>query len=143
MKTIANTNDFVEVHYTGTLHDGTIFDSSRDREPLAFQMGAGQMIPGFEGAVLGMTIKDVKTVTIPAGEAYGEVIEEMIQEVPRAHLPEGLEPHVGQQLSSRMADGQEILLKVTDVQENHIVVDANHPLAGEALTFEIELVSVN
>ncbi len=142
MKTIADNNDFVEVHYTGTLQDGTIFDSSREREPLAFQMGAGQMIPGFENAVRGMSLNDVKTVTIPATEAYGEVLEEMIQEVPKEHLPEGLEPHIGQQLSSQMPNGQEVILKVKDVQEKHIVVDANHPLAGEALTFEIELVAV-
>jgi FKBP-type peptidyl-prolyl cis-trans isomerase 2 len=143
MKTIANIHDFVQVHYTGTLLDGTVFDSSREREPLGFQMGAGQMIPGFESAVMGMAVNDVKTITIPASEAYGEVREDMVQEVPRAHLPEGLSPHVGQQLASRMPDGQELLLVVTQVEADFIVVDANHPLAGKDLIFEIELVSVH
>ncbi len=142
MKIVQDKNQ-VAVHYTGTLKSGEVFDTSREREPLEFTVGAGQMIPGFENAVKGMQMNEVKTITIAPEEAYGEANPEMVQEVPKSQLPEGLEPFVGQQLSSQMADGQEIIVRVADVQEDHIKIDANHPLAGEELTFEIEVVSIS
>ena len=136
-------NDNVSVHYTGTLENGEVFDTSKEREPLSFTVGAGQMIPGFDAAVKGMKLKEVKTVTIPAEEAYGEARPELIQEVSKEQLPEELKPHVGQQLASQLSNGQQITVYVTEVREESIVVDANHPLAGKPLTFEIELVSIN
>jgi FKBP-type peptidyl-prolyl cis-trans isomerase 2 len=135
--------DAVKVHYTGTLDNGEVFDSSKGREPLAFTVGAGQMIPGFDNAVLGMKLNEVKTVTIPASEAYGEKKDDLFQKIGREQLPEGMEPTVGQQLASQMPNGQQIVVTVTEVAPESITIDANHPLAGKALTFEIELVSIN
>ncbi len=139
---IVQDNNNVAVHYTGTLKSGEVFDSSREREPLEFTVGAGQMIPGFEKAVRGMKINEKKKVTLEPEEAYGDPNPEMVQQVAKNQLPEGLEPFVGQQLSSQMADGQEIIVRVSDVKDDHILIDANHPLAGEALTFEIEVVAI-
>lgn len=132
----------VEVHYTGTLENGEVFDTSREREPLAFTVGAGQMIPGFEKAVRGMKLNETKKVTLPPEDAYGEVVPEMVQQVPLTQLPPEIKPHVGQQLSSQMPDGRQIVVHVKDVADDHIVIDANHPLAGESLTFEIEVVGI-
>jgi len=140
---IVQDNNQVTVHYKGTLKSGEVFDTSREREPLEFTVGAGQMIPGFENAVKGMQMNEVKTVTIAPADAYGETNPEMVQKVPKSQLPEGLKPFVGQQLSSKMEDGQEIIVRVADVQDDHIKIDANHPLAGEELTFEIEVVSIS
>lgn len=140
---IVQDNNQVSVHYTGTLNSGEVFDTSREREPLEFTVGAGQMIPGFENAVRGMKLNEVKKVTLSPEDAYGEPNPEMIQDVPKSQLPEGLVPHVGQQLSSQMANGQEIIVRVAEVNDDHIKIDANHPLAGEALTFEIEVVGIN
>ncbi|QTN39349.1 peptidylprolyl isomerase [Cryomorphaceae bacterium] len=135
-------NDTVRVHYTGTLADGEIFDSSREREPLEFTLGQGQLIPGFENGVIDMKTGETKTVHIPAAEAYGERREEMIQEVPKDQLPEEIKPEVGMTLFSRTPDGREMPLIVSEVLETSIMVDANHPLAGKDLTFEIELVEI-
>lgn len=136
-------NDNVSVHYTGTLEDGEVFDSSREREPLSFTVGAGQMIPGFDKAVKGMELNEVKKVTLPAEDAYGDSNPELVQEVSKEQLPKDLEPQVGQQLASQLSNGQQITVYVTEVKEESILVDANHPLAGKPLTFEIELVSIN
>lgn len=135
-------NDQVQVHYTGTLNSGEVFDSSRDREPLEFTIGAGQMIPGFENAVREMELHEVKKVTIPSSEAYGDVEENMIQKIDKSQLPESIKPEVGQQLVSNLPNGQQMVVKVTEVEENSITIDANHPLAGQDLTFEIELVNI-
>lgn len=137
------TDDNVKVHYTGKLANGEVFDSSEGREPLAFQVGKGQMIPGFENGVMDMKLNEKKTITIPAAEAYGEVREELIQSVPKSQLPETITPEVGMGLVSRTPEGQEIQLVIKEVNENDIVVDANHPLAGKELTFEIEVVAIN
>lgn len=133
----------VQVHYTGTLDNGEVFDTSREREPLAFTVGAGQMIPGFEKAVRGMKLNETKKVTLDPDDAYGEVIPEMVQKVPLTQLPPEIKPHVGQQLSSQMPDGRQIVVTVKEVNEEDIVIDANHPLAGERLTFEIEVVGID
>lgn len=139
---IVKREDKIKVHYTGKFKDGKVFDSSLQREPLEFTVGAGQMIPGFDNAVVGMALNSKKTIEIPCAEAYGEKREELINQIPKTQLPEGLNPEVGQRLVSKMPDGQEIPLTVTRVDEETITIDANHPLAGEDLTFEIEIVAV-
>jgi peptidylprolyl isomerase len=138
----AKSGNTVKIHYTGTLEDGTEFDSSAGREPLEFALGSGQVIAGFDNAVDGMTVGDSKTVTIPPGEAYGERHDQLVQEVPKSALPEEMKPEIGMQLQSQSPDGQVMNLVVTAVADETITVDANHPLAGQALTFAIKLVEV-
>jgi FKBP-type peptidyl-prolyl cis-trans isomerase 2 len=136
-------NDTVKVHYTGSITaNGEIFDSSLEREPLEFTLGQGMLIPGFENGVLNMKVNEKKTINIPKEEAYGVVREELFQEVSKQELPPDLEPQVGMGLVSRGPNGQEHQLRVAQVNENSIVVDANHPLAGHDLTFEIEVVEI-
>jgi peptidylprolyl isomerase len=136
-------NSQVKVHYTGKLQDGSVFDSSVDREPLAFTMGQGQLIKGFEAAVLGMEPEQSVTVTIPAAEAYGEVKEDLIQTVQKDILPSDLRPEIGMQLMSHLPSGQQIPVTIVDVADESITIDANHHLAGKDLTFEIKVISVN
>jgi len=138
----AKKSDKVQVHYTGTLNDGSVFDSSREREPLEFVVGGGQLIKGFDEAVLGMKVGDSKTVKIPAGDAYGERVEEMVFEVKRNQFADDLEPEVDQQFQVNAPDGQPMIVKVTRVEGDNITLDANHPLAGQDLTFEIELMKI-
>ena len=134
--------DTVQIHYTGTLDDGTEFDSSAGRDPLQFTVGTGQVIPGFDKAVEGMAIGEKKTVNIEPEEAYGPRQDHMVQEVPKSALPPELEPEVGMGLQAKSQDGQNVQLTVTEVGEEKITVDANHPLAGKALNFEIELMQI-
>lgn len=138
----AKANDTVRVHYTGTLTSGEIFDSSLERDPLQFVVGGGQMIKGFDEAVNGMALNEKKTVTIPCAEAYGEKSEELIQEVPREHLPEDMNPQPGQTLVATNEMGHQTHVIVTEVFDDYITIDANHPLAGQDLIFEIELVEI-
>lgn len=138
----AKAGDRVRVHYTGTLEDGTVFDSSEGREPLEFTLGSGQVIPGFDEAVSGMNPGDERTVTIPAAEAYGTRRDELVMEVERTRLPEDLEPEVGQQLQLSQ-EGQAFVVRVSDVTSESITLDANHPLAGEDLTFRLQLVEID
>ena len=138
----AKANDTVKVHYKGTLNSGEVFDSSEGREPLQFQLGSGQVIPGFDKGIEGMELNEVKTINIPAKEAYGEVRDELIQEIAVEQLPKEIKPEVGMKLVSKTPDGQEIPLVVTEVNEESIKIDANHPLAGEELTFEVTLVEI-
>ena len=138
----AGTGDTVRVHYTGTHDDGTVFDTSSGREPLEFTIGSGQVIPGFDSAVDGMSPGDSETVKIPAEQAYGPHREEMMLEVDRAQVPAELDPQVGERLEIKQQDGQSIPVTVTAITETLITLDGNHPLAGQALTFEIELVEV-
>ena len=139
----AKKGDKVKVHYTGKLNDGTIFDSSRDREPLEFELGGGQMIAGFDKAVDGMAVGESKTARFSSAEGYGEKNEDMIFTVPKDQLPPEIKPEEGQQLSMQHPSGQQIPVVVTKVEENQIVIDANHPLAGKELEFEIELMEIN
>jgi len=137
----AKQGDTVRIHYTGTLGDGTVFDSSRERDPFEFTIGAGQVIRGFDAAVTGMTPGEQKTVTIPAADAYGEPREEMVVAVSRDELPPNLNPTPGQRL--QMSDGtQSFAVVVREVTDDRVVFDGNHPLAGQALTFALELVDV-
>lgn len=138
----AKAGDSVKVHYTGKLKDGTVFDSSQGREPLAFQVGAGQMIKGFDAAVDGMEVGDTKTAEIPAAEAYGEARQDLIFDVPKSNLPEDLKPEVGQQLAMTQPNGQQVPVTVAKVEEDKVVIDANHQLAGKDLIFDIELVEI-
>lgn len=140
---IAKDGDTVKVHYKGTLEDGSVFDTSRGRDPLEFTLGGGNMIAGFDKAVNGMQVGEIKTVTIPPDEAYGPHRDDLVQVIEREQLPENLVPEVGQQLQTQQPDGRIITAIVTDVSETSITVDANHPLAGKELTFEIELVEIN
>jgi peptidylprolyl isomerase len=134
--------DTVKVHYTGKIADGTVFDSSKDREPLEFTIGEGKLIPGFEKAVVGMEVGESNTITIPSGEAYGEKRDDMIVDVERKQIPTDIKPEVGQQLQVQQKDGGAIPVVISEVTDSTVKLDANHPLAGEDLTFEIEVVEV-
>lgn len=134
--------DTVKVHYTGTLTDGTVFDTSEEREPLEFTLGQGQLIPGFEKAVVGMNVGDSTEVEIPSDDAYGEAREDLVISVPKDQLPDDVEPQVGMQLQVNQQDGQPIPVRITEVGKENLTLDANHPLAGQDLKFEIELVEV-
>ncbi len=134
--------DTVKVHYTGTLKDGSVFDTSAEREPLEFTLGQGQLIPGFEKAVEGMSVGDSAEVDIPSDEAYGEAREDLVISVPKDQLPDDVEPQVGMQLQVNQQDGQPIPVRITEVGDEELKLDANHPLAGEDLTFQIELVEI-
>jgi len=134
--------DTIKVNYTGMLQDGTIFDSSIGRHPLQFTVGKGQLIAGFEKAVLGMSAGDKKTVVIPVAEAYGSRQNSAIVEVARKNLPPDLNAQIGQRLELTQADDSTVLVTVTGVSDTSLTLDANHPLAGKDLTFEIELLSI-
>ncbi len=135
--------DKVKVHYHGKLTDGTTFDSSEGREPLEFQVGKGDVIPGFDEGVTGMAVGDKKTVTIPAEEAYGPVQEEMIMEFPIDRFPPEMKPEVGMQLNLSDQNGEQFPVIVADVKEEVVILDANHPLAGKDLVFDLELVEIS
>lgn len=138
----AKQGDTVQVHYTGKLEDGTVFDTSRDRRPLQFTIGKGQVIEGVEEAVNGMNIGESKTATIPVEKAYGPRRDDMIVTVNRGQLPHDVKPDVGQRLEITQENDQIILVTVTDATESSITLDANHPLSGKALTFDLELVGI-
>jgi peptidylprolyl isomerase len=140
--TQATAGTTVSIHYTGTLADGSTFDSSEGREPLTFEMGAGQIIPGLEAALDGMTEGDSKTVTIPAAEAYGPRREEAMQQIPRESVPDNIPLDLGTQLQVQTPDGQAMPVTVAEVTNETVTLDANHPLAGHDLTFAVELVKV-
>jgi len=134
--------DTVRVHYTGTLEDGTQFDSSRGAEPLEFAMGQGQLIAGFENAVAGLSAGDSCTVTLAPADAYGESNAEMIQDVPREMMPDDLELQAGMVLQGQAEEGRVDNFTVVSFTDESVKLDANHPLAGKTLTFEIELVEI-
>ncbi|TVS17046.1 MAG: peptidylprolyl isomerase [Gammaproteobacteria bacterium] len=140
--TEAKQGDTVKVHYSGHLDDGTQFDSSRDRDPLEFEVGSGQVIPGFESAVVGMTVGDACTTTIAAAEAYGPRRDELVVDVDRTQLPGDLDLEVGQALQVKDQNDQPFVVHVAAVEDDSVKLDANHPLAGRDLTFEIELVEI-
>ena len=140
--TAVKNGDCVKIHYTGTLEDGTTFDSSAGRDPLEFTLGSGQVIVGFDEAVTGMKTGDKKNVSIPADKAYGERNEEMVITAPRDQVPKDIDPEVGQQLQMAGPDNQPIVVRITEVTDEHILLDANPPLAGKDLVFDIELVAI-
>ena len=138
----AKEGDVVKVHYTGKLKDKSIFDSSQDGDPLEITLGTGQVIPGFEKAVVGMDVGDSKTVEIAAKDAYGSYRDELVVEIDKERIPEDLSVKVGQQLVLRQAEGPPIRVTVTDMSEQSVTLDANHPLAGQDLTFEVQLMEI-
>lgn len=137
-----NEGDTVRVHFTGKLADGTVFETTRDGDPLDFEIGADEVTPGFEEAVLEMTPGESKTVKVQPDKAYGIRREDMVQIVEREKLPTDLEPEVGLALQISYDDENSMVVIITDVTDDRITLDANHPLAGKELTFEIELLEV-
>ncbi|MBV5319966.1 MAG: peptidylprolyl isomerase [Chlorobium phaeobacteroides] len=138
----AKEGDIVKVHYTGKLDDGTMFDTSANRDPLEFTIGAGHVIPGFDIAVIDMAPGEIKVTVIPVDEAYGPHSTDLVTPVSRERFPADMELEIGQQLQVGLADGQEAIVMIVDLDETSVTLDANHPLAGQNLTFEIELVEI-
>lgn len=138
----AKQGNTVQIHYTGTLDDGTVFDTSRERHPLRFTLGSGQVIAGFNQAVIGMNAGESRTTRVPVELAYGPRRDEMVVTMNRDQLPSDVIPRVGQRLELTQADDKVVLATVTDMTEATLTLDANHPLAGKALTFDIELIAI-
>ena len=138
----AKKGDTVKVHYTGKLDDGTVFDSSADREPLEFIIGQGQLIADFEETVIDMNPGNSKTIKIPFDNAYGPHRDEMLMVVDRGQFPEELDPKIDQKLQVRHPDGEDSVVTVVDISDDSVTLDANHPLAGKDLTFEIQLTEI-
>ncbi|WP_076792129.1 peptidylprolyl isomerase [Chlorobium sp. KB01] len=138
----AKEGDIVKVHYTGTLDDGTMFDTSADREPLEFTIGGGQVIRGFDIAVMDMAPGEIRVSVIAPEDAYGVHSRELVTDVDRERFPADMELEIGQQLQVGLTDGQQAIVMVVDLSDTSVTLDANHPLAGQTLTFEIELVEI-
>lgn len=141
MKTIES-GSTVEVHYTGTLSNGEVFDSSQGRDPLKVTIGQGQLIAGFENSLMGMVLNEKKTFTLAPEEAYGPRNDEAMRQFPRSDLPPDLEVQEGQMLALSTQDGQQIPARVAQLDDESIILDLNHPLAGQSLTFEVEVVAI-
>jgi len=138
----AKAGDTVKVHYTGTLNNGQVFDSSKDRDPLQFTLGTGMVIPGFDAAVTGLSTGESVTKTIPVDEAYGPYQKEMVADIEKKSIPADFELEVGQRLQMQVPDGQAMAVTITDIKGDMVTLDGNHPLAGQDLTFELELVEI-
>jgi peptidylprolyl isomerase len=138
----AKSGDNVKVHYTGRLEDGTEFDSSRDDDPLEFTIGEGEVIPGFERAIIGMVPGESKTITLLADDAYGQYNDDMVAIAERDQFPEDTTPEIGQEYEMHREDGKSFIMTVIDVSGPQVTLDANHPLAGEDLTFDLELIEI-
>lgn len=140
--TQVKTGDTVQIHYTGTLNDGRTFDSSEGRDPLEFEVGSGQIIPGLDSAIPGMEVGETKTVNVACEDAYGPVKPGRLQAVPRGNIPAEIPLETGMQLQMQSSDGQVMPVTVVEIGEEEVTLDANHPLAGEDLVFDVELVSI-
>lgn len=140
---IAKKGDTVRIHYTGTLQDGSTFDSSEGRAPLEFVVGSGQIISGLDAAIPGMEMGEKKTVNVPCDAAYGAVNDAARQAVPRSEIPDNIPLDQGTQLQMQTPQGQVVMVAVADVTATQVVLDANHPLAGKDLTFAIEIVGID
>jgi len=140
--TQAKQGDKVRIHYTGKLNDGTVFDSSVDREPLEFTIGEGMVIPGFESAVEGMEVGEEKQISIQPDDAYGESRDDLVVEVPSDQIPESINPEVGMPLELRTQEGESVQVTVSEVKPDSVILDGNHPLAGETLNFDVKLVEI-
>jgi FKBP-type peptidyl-prolyl cis-trans isomerase 2 len=139
----AELGDTVKVHYVGKLSDGEVFDQSKQEEPISFEIGKGQLIQGFEQAVVGMAAGDTKTEQVPYDFAYGERRDDLVLELDKDKIPEHLNPQVGDQLEIKQDEGNNIPVVVKNITEEGMTIDANHPLAGQDLTFELELVEIS
>lgn len=139
----ASAGDRVAVHFTGKLQDGTVFDTSREGDPLEFEVGADEVIDGFDRAVRGMEVGESREAELDPEEAYGERDDDLVFEVSRDHLPEGFDPEVGDELTVEIEDGREVPGRVAEVGGETVTLDLNHPLAGRPLIFEVELVDVD
>lgn len=135
--------DNVSIHYTGTLADGSVFDSSEGRDPLQFEVGSGQIIPGLDKALPGMAVGEKKQVEVPADEAYGQPMDEARQAIPRDQIPADIPLELGTRLQMQTPDGQAVPVVVAELNDETVTLDANHPLAGQDLTFNIELVAID
>ncbi|QQA43486.1 FKBP-type peptidyl-prolyl cis-trans isomerase [Pelagovum pacificum] len=140
--TQAKSGDTVRIHYTGTLEGGETFDSSAGKDPLEFELGSGQIIPGLDAAIPGMEVGDKKTVDVPCAEAYGEADPSARQSVPRGQIPDDIPTDPGTRLQMQTPQGQVVPVTVIEANESEVTLDANHPLAGKDLKFDIELVEV-
>jgi peptidylprolyl isomerase len=140
--TSAKTGDAVKAHYTGTLDDGTVFDSSKDRDPMEFVIGKGTLIPDFEDAVIGLKAGEAKNIHVKAENAYGEHRDDLIISIPQKELPDDLNPELGKMVQMIQSDGKAIVLRITGISSDEITVDANHELAGKDLNFDIQLVEI-
>ncbi|MEL7053059.1 MAG: peptidylprolyl isomerase [Cyanobacteria bacterium J06588_5] len=138
----AKSGDKVKVHYTGTLNNGQVFDSSKERDPLEFTLGTGMVIAGFDAAVTGLEPGETVTKTIPVNEAYGPYQEEMVADIEKQNIPADFELEVGQRLQMQTPSGEAMAVTITDMKEGVVTLDGNHPLAGQDLTFELELVEI-
>ncbi len=138
----AKMNDLVKVHYTGSLKDGTVFDSSLDRQPLEFKTGQGVIIPGFENGIIGMNEGDTKVVSIMPEDAYGLYRDDLVGVIERVRMPNNITPKVGMVLKVRSPEGEMIKVTVKDISETGVTLDMNHPLAGKELIFELNLIEV-
>ena len=138
----AKTGDTVRIHYTGKLDDGRVFDSSLEQEPLEFTIGQNQVIPGFEQAVIGMSPGESANISIPADQAYGERQEELVLEIERSEFPDDLKLEINQQLQLNEPNGEELIVTVTEIFDSSVTLDANHPLAGHNLNFDLQLVEI-
>lgn len=142
MKEQAKKGDKVKVHYHGKLNDGSTFDSSNGRQPLEFEIGSGMVIKGFDEGITGMSVGDKKTISIPAEHAYGSVQEDMVIEFPRSNFPPDITPEIGMTLNMHSENGEELPVVIKNINDETITLDANHPLAGKDLIFDIELVDL-
>lgn len=141
--TTAKSGDTVRIHYTGTLSDGSVFDSSEGRDPLEFTLGSGMVIAGFDAGVTGMAVGDKKRVEIPCDQAYGERQENAMQSVNRSEFPDNIPLELGLQLQMQAPNGQPMIVTVSELSDTEVTLDANHALAGKDLTFDLELVSID
>jgi len=138
----AKQGDTVKIHYTGKFNDGTVFDASTEDEPLEFVIGEGQVIPGVEEAVIGMNPEESKEAVIPPEKAYGQYHDDMVVEVEKDKFPEHIQPELGLELELKQENGESVFVVVTNVSDEEITLDANHPLAGKDLTFDIQLMEI-
>jgi peptidylprolyl isomerase len=134
---------YVSLHYKGTLQDGEVFDSSEGRDPLEVQMGAGQLVPGLEKALMGMSLNEKKVLTLEPDEAYGHVDKNLTHSFDRSDVPAEMNPETGQVVALTSPEGQQVPAQIIEVNDEKVVVDLNHPLAGETLTFDIEVVGIS
>lgn len=140
--TVVAAGSKIKLHYTGTFDDGEVFDSSREAEPFEFEVGAGQVIPGFDNAVIGMKVGESKQIRLEEEDAYGPYNQEMVFDAEPDQFEAGLNPEVGQQFQTQLEDGTPLVLTVKSVSEGKITLDANHPMAGKTLNFDLELVDI-